>query len=334
MKLARLLVFTLLWFGITQAQADGDALVVRIVDTGPGLCTITSTADGSHMVYDAGHWTGSQCSDVVRDIVGDGQIDIFVISHADADHLGQADDILSNYTPVTILRTGLERWGTNSWEDFDAAVESAVADGSVVFDLQEDFLAPGTKFELGAATLTVLSGRGSWPDRTGLSESEHRNVISIVLRLDYEGRSVIFGGDTLGRELDDPDDTCIYAEGWMVETLHPDLLDADVLIAPHHGGNNGSATCFIEAVSPEYVIFSAGHDHGHPSAATAQRYIASGVDSAKILRTDRGDDEGHNEWTEGSIDGCRDDRGDDDIEITISNSGELSVMYLSAASGC
>jgi hypothetical protein len=27
-------------------------------------------------------------------------------------------------------------------------------------------------------------------------------------------------------------------------------LKADVLIAPHHGGNNGSGTCFTEAVDP------------------------------------------------------------------------------------
>ncbi|NIQ14291.1 MAG: hypothetical protein GTO02_07775, partial [Candidatus Dadabacteria bacterium] len=54
-------------------------------------------------------------------------------------------------------------------------------------------------------------------------------------------------------------------------------LKSDVIIAPHHGADNGSSKCFIEAVDPTYVIFSAGHRHDHPRAVTAQRYIDHGV---------------------------------------------------------
>ena len=45
----------------------------------------------------------------------------------------------------------------------------------------------------------------------------------------------------------------------MVEMAPVITIDSDVMIAPHHGGGNGSSTKFIEAVSPKYVIFPAGH---------------------------------------------------------------------------
>jgi competence protein ComEC len=64
------------------------------------------------------------------------------------------------------------------------------------------------------------------------------------------------------------------------------------MTAPHHGGNNGSSNCFIRAVNPQYVIFSAGRGHHHPTQAAADRYIANGVPVENLFRTDRGDNEG------------------------------------------
>lgn len=112
-------------------------------------------------------------------------------------------------------------------------------------------------------------------------------------------------------------------------------LKSDVLIAPHHGGNNGSAGCFIARVDPTFLVFSAGHDHNHPSDGAAQRYLTHGVLQANMFRTDRGDDErGSFEWKAGAIAGCTDARGDDDVEIVVTDTGTLSVAYREAHSGC
>jgi competence protein ComEC len=106
-------------------------------------------------------------------------------------------------------------------------------------------------------------------------------------------------------------------------------------VAPHHGGNNGSSQCFIAAVDPRFVIFSAGHDHQHPTKAAADRYLTHGVSLQNIFRTDRGDDEsGLFEWKAGSIAGCVDPRGDDDVEIVIRQNGTVEVAYRQVASGC
>jgi competence protein ComEC len=137
----------------------------------------------------------------------------------------------------------------------------------------------------------------------------------------------LFTGDAVGRHLGDPDDALLGSERVMVESAHVIPINSDVLVAPHHGADNGSSTAFIQAVDPEWVIFPAGHDHEHPREATAQRYLAHGVSLNNIFRTDLGDDEGGTEWDHGRINGNTDPAGDDDVDILIRSTGEIIVEY-------
>ena len=176
--------------------------------------------------------------------------------------------------------------------------------------------------------MTMVLGYHKVPPNWNLtSSSEIRNAGSIVVRLQYRGKSILFCGDTVGRHIGDDVDALIAAEREMVENAAVIPIDSDVIIAPHHGADNGSSSAFIEAVSPEYVIFSAGHKHRHPRTETAQRYRRFGVTLSKMLRTDRGDDEGSNEWGAGRVEGHNDPRGDDDIDILIGPDGSIKVEY-------
>ena len=58
-------------------------------------------------------------------------------------------------------------------------------------------------------------------------------------------------------------------------------LQADVIIAPHHGSKTSSSSRFIEAVSPDAVIFSAGFlNRWHmPNQAVLTRYQEFNVTS-------------------------------------------------------
>ena len=144
-------------------------------------------------------------------------------------------------------------------------------------------------------------------------------------------------GDTIGRLGGEPNSVCRYAERIMVERSAEIAIKSDVLVGQHHGGDNATSNCFIRAVNPRYVIFSAGHGgHEHPRQTTADRLIAHGINPADILRTDRGDNEGGPEWIYGAIRGCRDKVGDDDVEIVMPKAPEeeLRVKYRVASTGC
>jgi competence protein ComEC len=322
------------------AVSTTDPLVARVVDVGPGLCTVTEipAADRSHfIVYDAGHWTGSRCLDAVREIVGARSIDLLVISHSDSDHLGDAAEILDEFLVESVLTTGFER-STGSWRDMRDALSRREAAGADVQRLTEEPLTPGETRAVGDATVTLVAGWPEWTLTSGPTSAELRNAVSIVIRVEYAGSSILYAGDTVGKRLDDPDSACKDAEMVMVSRHEAQevSLAADALIAPHHGGNNASSSCFIEAVRPSAVVFSAGHDHGHPTTEAALRYQAAGVEPDSLFRTDRGDDEDEaSHWEpDGTVDGCVDPRGDDDVEIRIAATGSMTVRYTDPSTGC
>jgi len=224
------------------------AMKTRIVDVGPGLCAITEIDKSHYFLYDAGHWQGRRCYDALSEMVIGNDIELMVLSHSDSYHLGDAARILNNFSVKSIVRTGMGR-STATWRRTDEAISLEASFGSQVYNLQEYKLKPGRlAFGLSGAQVSILYGREAW---TGLSESENRNAISIAARLSYKGHSILFTGDTIGRRLDDEPSACKDAKAEMV-ALHLDGhidLDSDVIIAPHHEGNNGSASCSIKAVS-------------------------------------------------------------------------------------
>ncbi|HKY93548.1 MAG TPA: ComEC/Rec2 family competence protein, partial [Nevskiaceae bacterium] len=76
---------------------------------------------------------------------------------------------------------------------------------------------------------------------------------------------------------------------------HRDRLQADVLVAPHHGSLTSSSPAFVAAVRPSVVVFAAAwrSRFGHPRAEVVQRYaevgarpLTTGVEGAIRLHRD------------------------------------------------
>ncbi len=97
-------------------QPGPSDVYIRVVDVGPGLCTITEAPGEHYMIYDAGHWTGSNCLEAAQEIVDPETIDLMILSHSDGDHLGEAAEILNQFEIQTIIVTGDPR-DSNVWEE-------------------------------------------------------------------------------------------------------------------------------------------------------------------------------------------------------------------------
>ncbi len=311
--------------------ASSNDLTARVVDVGAGECVAIKIPGDYYMVYDAGNYkdNGESALRAIEEIIPENEeIDLLVLSHSDADHLGGADEILDAYTVKRVLRTGTRR-STATWNAADAAIKAEVKFESCMdINLSYWEYPAGATYRLGETFVTMVSGFGELPDDWDIANnSERNNAGSIVIRVQYKGKSILLCGDAVGRHIGDPDDTCIASEKFMVENSSVIAIDSDVIVAPHHGADNGSSAKFISAVSPDYVIFSAGHAHEHPRSSTAKRYLNAGVKLENIFRTDKGDDEGDDEWNHQSENNQRDQRGDDDVEIRISKNGVVSVDY-------
>jgi beta-lactamase superfamily II metal-dependent hydrolase len=334
----------------TLTSIAGD-LLVTVLDVGPGLCTVVRLPDGRFILYDLGDQPGGseKVYNQIATLVPPGAaIELLVLSHTDSDHIGAAQQVLENYRVKKVLHTGFEKKmvvggkRTGTLQRFYAALRKVpypIED--INLNKLDSIITPGTSFTYGAVKLVFLCGFGRPLPEWRLPASDYSkrvNGVSIMMKLEYAGRSVLFGGDAVGRFDGQPATDLQATERYLIDNAAP-WLDSDIVIAPHHGADNGSSTAFIKATSPEYVIFSAGHKHQHPRQVTAARYLAAGVPAKRIFRTDRGDDESRankpdDEWIEGRTPGCKDATGDDDVEIIIGRDGSRVVRYKKADAGC
>lgn len=347
------------------AQPSSSDAVIRVVDIGAGLCAVASVPGGHGMLFDAGPPGATNCQAAVRELVPGRRLDLVVLSHSDADHIGMVRTILGpqarpnqtqrENTATVIIHPGDPRGPSVTRMRLTLAEQAA--SGACVYDLRANnqppppcrvlspgratALAPGDSFSVGAARATFVAGWGngnlafSPGDAPIPDDAARNNGLSIVIRFEYGGHSVLITGDSLGRRQGDPASTCAYAERIMESRARTVPIDSDVLIAGHHGADNASSTCFIRAVSPRFVIFSAGHEYHHPREAAVTRFLANGVNIANIFRTDLGDNEGGTEMVTGAG-SCADPKGDDDVEIRLPRdpAAAVTVAYRGASAPC
>ena len=331
------------------ANTDND-LIVDVLDVGAGLCNVITLPNGKFIIYDAGHYRsrGNQTLKQIKEIIPPGSdIELMILSHTDADHIGAAGNIIadSDFRVKKLVHTGYEK-SLISGEDKSATYKRL--ETSIINDIypievinlyeRDSIISPGITKEFGDVKLTYLCGFCKPLAEWNLSTNAGRiNSVSIVVKLTYHGKSILLCGDAVGRHIGDPENEIIATEKFLVQNAG-NLLNTDVLIAPHHGADNGNSKKFIEKTSPDYVIFSAGHEYNHPYQIIADRYLNLDP-KPKMFRTDYGDDErdengSSNEWIEGRINKCIDPYGDDNIRIMISENGLVNVRYTGDNCGC
>ncbi|MFH1675442.1 MAG: MBL fold metallo-hydrolase [bacterium] len=311
-----------------------DTVFVRVVDVGQGLCCVVVMPDNHYMIYDAGPvGCESKLMPMIENYIPSGSaIDLLVLSHTDADHICAVDEICAKYKVKTVLETGDPRPGKKNWQRMVSAIEAEVRnDNCHDINLGDETLMPGSTFRFGDTFVTFVCGFNKPLKEWGsLDSAKKHNSICIVMRLTYKGHSILFTGDTVGRSIGDPPDTCMAAEKYMVEYSESVSIASDVLIAPHHGSDTASSTDFIKEVNPEYVIFSAGRGYEHPHKAAVNRIIGIlNLASSKIFRTDLGDNEGTDEWADIHT-GEGDSSWDDNVDILLPASGNIQVEYSSS----
>ena len=111
--------------------------------------------------------------------------------------------------------------------------------------------------------------------KTGTGESENDN--SIVLLLQYKGKSILFTGDMTSKMEADVAEAVRYCG---VDSL-------SILKVGHHGSKYSSSEEFLASIMPQAAVIScaARNTYGHPHKETLQRL--EDVD-ALVLRTDEG----------------------------------------------
>ena len=210
-------------------------------------------AGGKALLYDAGPPFAGRLA-VAPFLRGEGirKLDAVIVSHDDSDHRGGAGDILRMFEVDNLFASFAVSLRAKSGEMKSAARCEA-----------------GTEWEWGGARFAFLHPRA---EDYGAGFSD--NAMSCVLRAETARGSVLLAGDV-------PSETELALAARLGTRL-----ESDALLAAHHGSRHSTTEAFLERVSPDYAVFSAGAGNrfGHPHPDALSRAKKSG---AKILRTDR-----------------------------------------------
>ncbi len=234
-----LLLPVLLWQAPRPANGDFELLAA---DIGQGNAVLVRTATHS-LLYDAGPRYSLDSDAGHRVLVpllrahGE-RLDMLVLSHRDSDHTGGATAVLA-MQPQAALLSSIE--ATHPLQALRPAQRCEA----------------GQRWAWDGVSFEVLH-----PFDTDYRGFTRPNAVSCVLRISNGRATALLAGDIERLQ-----------EAALVART-PELLHADVLLAPHHGSKTSSSAPFLDAVRPRIALVQAGYRNrfGHPASEVLDRY--------------------------------------------------------------
>lgn len=247
-------------WSIVISNSRESNLKMAFFDVGQGDSAFVEAPEGYQILIDGG--PDSAVLEKLAKIMPfwDRTIDLIVLTHPEADHLTGLLEVLERYEVKNILWTGVVR-DTAEYREWRELILKEGAEIRIA--------KAGQSISLGdRAKIKVLHPFENWEGK----EARDSNYTSLVLRLDFGDNSFLFTGDAYS-----------FQEKEMI--LRGVALDSDVLKVGHHGSKTSSSEEFLEKVSPQFAVVSAGkgNSYGHPHSEVLERLEKYGI---KISRTD------------------------------------------------
>jgi len=237
-----------------QNRSEPNILKVYFLDVVQGDSILIETPNGTQTIIDAGanNKVISELSEVVPFF--DRTIDIIIPTHSDLDHIAGFPEILRRFNVKNYYDSGFV-----DNDDLNTEIKLLVQNekginvkkisrgDNIILDKEHNI------------SLEIL-----WPPAN--YETKENNNRSIVARLDYGETSFLFTGDG-GFDVEKVLVENSNRDSTSTKIDSENILDVDILKAGHHGSKTASSLEFLEKVTPELTIISAGKDNkfGHPN---------------------------------------------------------------------
>ncbi|KUJ72844.1 DNA internalization-related competence protein ComEC/Rec2 [Thiomicrospira sp. WB1] len=236
------------WPQSLERPAWGE-VTLTVLDVGQAQALVFETAN-EVVVYDTGAQWGPSLDGTKLAIAPylrwreRENVDLLLVSHADQDHMGGTARLLQAWPVARAFSGQPDRLNRRMKQP--GAFSACDSDQAWWFSgVHFEVLAPG-------------------PD---LPAPVNDNDASCVLRVATASQSVLVTGD-VGKQM----------EAALIRQS-PKKLDSELLIAGHHGSDTSTSKAFLQAVSPQTVVFSSGFANRYhfPAQAVRQRVIDSGA---------------------------------------------------------
>lgn len=230
-----------------QPRLDDTRLTVLSVGEGQSLLL---QSKGKTFLVDCGGSSDAKAANAAAQMLisqGIFRIEGLLLTHYDRDHSGGVLPFLSRIRVDKLYLPDMEDKGFLSGLDQKWSVQM----------IRED-----TQLSLGTGMITLY--------QPGQLKTDNENSMCILF--DTENCDILITGDR----------GVSGEKRWIKE--HPDI-EADVLIAGHHGSKNSTSVELLEGVKPEVVVVSAGRNnsYGHPAEELLDRLKKY---NCRVYRTD------------------------------------------------
>jgi competence protein ComEC len=239
-------------------------LSVFAIDVGQGDAILVKFPEGTTALIDAGNVTpsfdnGERVILRLLEYLGIEKIDYGFVSHIDSDHYAGFVSLVNAGVVKKIFKPEIDSTLVK-----DMKFEKYLREESVPIEYYKRGI-----LKIDGVRIYVLNN-----ESISKNQEFSTNNKSGVLKIVYGRTSFLFTGD-IERKVEK-----IYASNYKT------FLDADVLKAAHHGSNTSSSSAFLNYVTPEMSIISAGilNKFKHPSEEVVKRLENFG---SEIYRTDK-----------------------------------------------
>ncbi|WP_227939907.1 ComEC/Rec2 family competence protein [Alkalihalobacillus deserti] len=231
------------YFHLEANEKSGDSILIK-------------SPDGQTMLIDAGMVDTGDQLDRYLDQLSINKIDYAVATHPHHDHIGGYHTILQSRQIGLLLMPDLPH---------TTEVYSTLLNRMTERNIQPTYVKDGDRFRLGknveVEIISPSNGALEKAKKEKKLSTKDINNLSLVIKLTYNNHSFLFTSDIYKKQ-----------ERKLVH-LKEDLLDVDVLDAPHHGDSTSSLQAFINTVKPSYTMMSANI---FQSKKVYERYLKSG----------------------------------------------------------
>lgn len=215
---------------------------VHFIDVGQADCILMTCGDKAIMI-DAGETDSYKTIASYLTINNVKKLDYLILTHAHADHIGSADDIINNYEVDNVIMTRLTEENTPTSDVYSNLLNALASSKAKVYAAKA-----GDTYKLDDISFDILGP---------VKDYKELNNTSVVVKVTYGNTKFLFQGDAEAKAEKD-----ILAAGYDVS--------ADVIKLGHHGSRTSTDLDYLRAVNPQAAVISCGlnNSYKHPNPET------------------------------------------------------------------
>ena len=260
-------------------------LKVHFIDVGQGDSILVEFPDQKVMLVDCGPKSSknillSYLNNFFSTRINK-NIDYFIVTHQDEDHIGGAEIVFDNFDILKFYRPSVytdEEMTRFNYSETEVNVCNTQVFKTMINKMYEENCT--VLFNMKDINPLGLNGTEDYkveflsPKDLKYSDANNYSPVTIIT---YQNRKIMLTGDAEA-----------LVETQILNDYSTDYLSCDILKLGHHGSNTSTTKDFLDAVNPKYVAISCGinNKYNHPNETILARVITK-VGESNVYRTDK-----------------------------------------------